>query len=68
MLGKEKVVDYMQVVRDFDKSQGKKPDGFDMPLRSAEDEEGVVDYLKVSREYVKYLIDDQSEVIHNEKR
>ena len=55
-------------MREFDKAQGKKPDGFDMPLRSAEDEDGGVDYLKVSREYVKYLIEDQSEVIHNEKR
>ena len=59
----DKVVDYLQAVRDFDKAQGKKQDGFDYPLRSSEEPE-VVDYLKVTREYVQYMERDQSEVIH----
>jgi hypothetical protein len=32
----DKVVDYFQAMRDFDKSQGKKADDFDMPLKSSE--------------------------------
>ena len=63
----DKVVDYFQVMRDYDKTQGKKPDGFDIPLRSVETPEGEVDYLKVSREYVNYLEKDRSEVIHIDK-
>ena len=51
----EKVVDYFQAMRDFDKSQGKKADEFDMPLKSSE-EDGGVDYLAVSRGYEKYLV------------
>ena len=61
----EKVVDYFQAMRDFDKSQGKKADEFDMPLQSSEAEP--VDYLKVSQEFEKYLIEDRSEVIHIRK-
>ena len=63
---KDKAVDYFQAMRDFDKSQGKKADDFDMPLKSSE-EDGGVDYLAVSREFEKYLIEDQSEVIHVRK-
>ncbi len=32
---KSKVVDYEQEIRDFDKFQGRKPDDFDIPLKSA---------------------------------
>ena len=60
------VVDYLQAVRDFDKAQGKKPDGFDYPLRSSEEPE-VVDYLKVTREYVQYLETNKSEVIRRKQ-
>ena len=63
---KDRIVDYFQAMRDFDKSLGKKADDFDMPLKSSE-EDGRVDYLAVSREYEKYLIEDQSEVIHIRK-
>ena len=63
----DKVVDYFQAMREFDKAQGKKPDGFDVPLRSAEAPDGSVDYLKVSREFVQYLEKDRSEVIHIDK-
>ena len=38
----EKVVDYFQAIRDFDKFQGKKADDFDMPLKSSK-EDGRVD-------------------------
>ena len=62
----EKVVDYFRAMWDFDKSQGKQADDFDMPLESLE-EDDAVDYLAVSREYEKYLIEDQSEVIHIRK-
>ena len=62
----EKVVDYFQAMRYFDKFQGKKADEFDMPLKSSE-EDGGVDYLAVSREYERFLIEDQSEVIHIRK-
>ena len=61
----EKVVDYFQAMRDFDKLQGKKANDFDMPLKSSE-EDGGVDYLAVSREYQKYLIENK-EVIHIRK-
>ena len=54
---KERVVDYFQAMREFDKSQGKKADDFDMPLKSSE-EDGGVDYLAVSREFEKYLIEN----------
>ena len=47
---KGKVIDYSQVMRDFDKSQGRKPDDFDIPLRSSSEPDGGVDYLAASRE------------------
>lgn len=56
-------VSYIQAVRDFDKAQGKKPDGFDYPMRSSEDQEPV-DYVKVTREFVQYLETEQPDVIH----
>ncbi len=46
-----------EVMRDFDKSEGKKADDFDMPLKSSE-EDGGVDYLAVSREFEKYLAEN----------
>ena len=58
----DKVVDYFQAMRDFDKFHGKKADDFDMPLKSSE-EDGGVDYLAVSQEYEKYLAENK-EVIH----
>ena len=58
-------MDYFQAMRDFDRSQRKQADDFDMPLQSSEAEP--VDYLSVSREFEKYLIEDQSEVIHIRK-
>ena len=61
----EKVVDYFQAMRDFDKFQEKKTDDFDMPLKSSE-EDGGVDYLTVSREFEKYLAGNP-EVIHVRK-
>ncbi len=61
----DKVVDYFQAMRDFDKFQGKKTDDFDMPLKSSE-EDGGVDYLTVSREFEKYLAGNP-EVIHVRK-
>ncbi len=61
----EKVVDYFQAMRDFDKFQGKKEDDFDIPLKSSE-EDGGVDYLAVSREYEKYLAENV-DVIHVRK-
>ncbi len=60
---KDKVVDYFQAMRDFDRAQGKKADWFDAPLRSAE-KDGVVNYLSVSREYQDYLEKDRSEMIY----
>ena len=62
----DNVVDYLQAVRDFDLAQGKKPDGFDYPLRSSE-EPVVVDYLKVTREFVSYLETEQPDVIHRKE-
>ena len=38
----DKVVDYFQAMRDFDKSQGKQADDFDMPLKSSEEDGGVI--------------------------
>ncbi len=67
-MGKEKVVDYFQAMREFDKSQGKAPDDFDIPLKSSEKPDGGVDYLAVSRKWKEYLDSDRSEVIHNGKK
>ena len=58
----DKVVDYFRAMRNYDQSQGKKADDFDMPMKSSE-EVGGVDYLAVSREYQKYLAGNP-EVIH----
>ena len=66
-MNKDKTVDYFQIMRDFDKSQGKKPDDFDIPLKSSEEPDGGVDYLAVSRKWEKYLAEDQSDLIHNGK-
>ena len=64
---KNKTVDYLRAVRDFDKSRGKKTEDFKMPPKdSAAD--GGVDYLKVSRKYQRYLQRDQSEVIRKDNR
>ena len=60
-------VDYIRATQDFDKAHGKKPDGF-TPLKHTAEADGGVDYLKISREYEKYLITDQSEVVRNGKR
>ena len=62
----DQAVDYLQAMRDFDRSQRKQADDFDMPLKSSEEDDGV-DYLAVSREFEKYLIEDHSEVIHIRK-
>ena len=64
-MDENKVVDYFQAMREFDQSQGKKADDFDMPLKSSE-EDGGVDYLAVSREFEKYLAGNK-EVIHIRK-
>ena len=61
-------VDYFQAMRAFDKDQGRKPDDFDLPLKSSEVPGGGVDYLAVSREWAKYLDRDRSEVIRDEKQ
>ena len=61
----DKVVDYFQAMREFDRAQGKKADDFDMPLKSSEEDDGV-DYLAVSREFEKYLAGNP-EVIHVRK-
>ena len=62
-----KAVDYLQAVREFDKAHGKKPEGFDIPLRSSEEPLECVDYLSVSRKFEQFLNTDQSEVIYNGK-
>lgn len=63
---KDKTTDYLQVVQDFDKSQGRKTDGFDMPMKNSVRIDGGVDYLAVSRKYEQYLNQDESEVITEE--
>lgn len=62
----DKIVDYLQAVRDFDKALGKKADGFDYPMWSSEEPE-VVDYLKVTREFVQYLETEQPDVIRRKE-
>ncbi len=63
-----KPVDYLQAVRDFDKSLGRKQEDFDLPLKSSVVSVVGVDYLAVSREYEKHLNSDQSEVIYDGKK
>lgn len=62
-----KAVDYLQAVRVFDKAHGKKPEGFDIPLRSSEELPESVDYLSVMQKYEQFLNTDQLEVIYNGK-
>ena len=64
---KNKTVDYLRAVRDFDKSRGKKMEDFKIPLKDSVADSGV-DYLKVSRKYQRYLQRDQSEVIRKDNR
>ncbi len=64
---KNKTVNYLRAVRDFDKSRGKKTEDFKIPLKDSAADSGV-DYLKVSRKYQRYLQRDQSEVIRKDNR
>ncbi len=64
---KNKTVNYLRAVRDFDKSRGKKTEDFKIPLKDSVADSGV-DYLKVSRKYQRYLQRDQSEVIRKDNR
>ena len=64
---KKETVDYLQAAKAFSKAKGQTPEDFDFPLDGSKELSDGVDYLKVSQEYMKYLVDDQSEVIHNEK-
>ena len=67
-IGKNIFVDYFQAMQDFDQSQGRKPEDIDLTLKNSVDPDGGVDYLTVSREWERYLIEDHSEVIHGEKK
>ena len=64
---KDKTVDYFQAVRDFEESQ-EGPVGSGFMIRSRVVSDGIVDYLKVSQAYKRYLDKDRSEVIHRGKK
>ena len=66
-MAKEKIVDYFQAMQEYDKSLGRKTDDFDAQLQGASVEDGGVDYTVLTREFEKYLIEDQSEVIRIRK-
>lgn len=65
---KDKPVDYEKAMRDFEKSQKGPAMRKEKPFKSTILPDGGVDYLAVSRAYEKALIEDQSEVVRNEKK
>lgn len=64
---KDKPVDYEKAMRDFEKSQKGPVMRKEKPFKSTILPDGGVDYLAVSRAYEKAMIEDQSEVVRNEK-
>ena len=60
-------VDYEQAIREFDASNTGPVLNRDYLQKFVPDDGGVVDYLAVSKEFQRYLISDESEVIYNGK-
>ena len=53
---KEKVVNYSQAMKNYDKSLGRKQEDTDLPLKYNTTEDGGVDYMAASKAYEKYLV------------
>ena len=68
MVGKAKVIDYQRAMDEYEKSLGRKTGDVDIPLADKIMPDGGVDYQAAVLEYEKYLIEDQSEVIHVAKK
>ena len=64
---KDKPVDYEKAMRNFEKLQKGPIMRKEKLFKSTITPDGGVDYLAVSRAYEKALIEDQSEVVRNEK-
>lgn len=64
---KSETVDYLQASKAFRKARQQSAEDFDFPLDGSKVLSDGVDYLKVSQEYIKCLVNDQSEVIRQEK-
>ena len=64
---KNKPVDYEQAIREFDENRSATALNTDCLQKFVPAVDGVVDYVAVSKEYQRYLISDESFVIHNEK-
>jgi len=63
----DKPVDYERAMRSFEMQQKGPVMRKEKPFKSTILPDGGVDYLAVSRAYEKALIEDQSEVVRNEK-
>lgn len=66
-MDKNQPVDYVQAMREFDSLQGKTQEQTDLPMRGPVLPDGSVDYLKISKDYERMLIVDQSEVVRKKE-
>ena len=64
---KKKSVDYGQAIREFEAANAGQVLNRDCLQKYVPDDGGVVDYLAVSKEFQRYLVSDESEVIYNGK-
>ena len=65
---KNKPVDYEQVIREYDESRKGPALNTDCLQRFVPAVDGVVDYQTVLKEFQRYLISDESEVIYTGKK
>ena len=54
---KQDSFDYLKAMQNYDKSLGRKQNDTDLPLKYNATTDGGVDYLAISKEYEKYLIE-----------
>ena len=62
---KKKSVNYLKAVRDFERSQGRKSERTDFPVRYSITPDGGVDYQAIMKKYEQHQLIDDSEVICN---
>jgi len=58
-MAKEKTVDYSRAMQDYEKSMGRKVTDDVIPIENKITPDGGVDYIAVSRDYEKYLIESK---------
>ena len=63
-MNKDRAVDYVQAITEFDQLHGRKPEDTDIPLKNSNTPDGGVDYLAASQAYQRLQNEDDSDVIH----